>query len=172
MKKTKPGSLWFFLDESGDPTFYDRKGNLIVGQAGCSPILILGFIETQTPAAIRQAVLSLQQELVNDPYFQDFPSIQKTAIAFHAKDDLPEIRYRLFKLISSLDLRAQFIVARKVERVFRNNFNAQETAFYDHLISLLFQNVLHRYHHNYISVGSIWSICQRIYEPLKFRQDR
>ena len=150
MKKTKPGSLWFFVDESGDPTFYDRKGNLIVGHAGCSPILILGFIETKNPDAIRQAVLTLQQEVVNDPYFQDFPSILKTAIAFHAKDDLPEIRYRFLKLISELDFHSQFIVARKIERVFRNNFNAQETAFYDHLISLLFQNALHRFENNLI----------------------
>jgi hypothetical protein len=150
MKKTKPGSLWFFVDESGDPTFYDRKGNLIVGQSGCSPILILGFIETQNPDAIRQAVLTLQQEVIKDPYFWDFPSIQKTAIAFHAKDDVPEIRYRFLKLISDLDFHAQFIVARKIERVFRNNFNAQEAAFYDHLVSLLFQNALHRFENNFI----------------------
>ena len=44
MKKPQSGSTWFFVDESGDPTFYDRKGNLIVGQPGCSPILILGLI--------------------------------------------------------------------------------------------------------------------------------
>jgi hypothetical protein len=84
------------------------------------------------------------------PYFQDFPSIQKTAIAFHAKDDVPEIRYRFLKLISGLDFHTQFIVARKIERVFRNNFNAQEAAFYDHLVSLLFQNVLHRFENNFI----------------------
>jgi len=150
MKKTKPGTLWFFVDESGDPTFYDRKGNLIVGQTGCSPILILGFIEAQAPDAIRQAVLALQQEVINDPYFQDFPSIKKTAIAFHAKDDVPEIRYRFLKLISELDFHTQFIVARKIERVFRNNFIAQETAFYDHLVSLLFQNALHRFENNVI----------------------
>ena len=59
MKKAKPGSNWFFVDESGDPTFYDRKGNLIVGQGGCSPILVLGFVETQQPEPIRQAVLRL-----------------------------------------------------------------------------------------------------------------
>jgi hypothetical protein len=150
MKKTKPGSLWFFVDESGDPTFYDRKGNLIIGQAGCSPILILGFIETQNPDAIRKNVLMLQEEIIHDPYFQDFQSIQKTAIAFHAKDDVPEIRYRFLKLISTMDFRAQFIVARKIERVFRNNFHAQESEFYDHLVSLLFQNTLHRYRSNLI----------------------
>lgn len=150
MKKPQAGSTWFFVDESGDPTFYDGKGNLIVGQPGCSPILILGLIETQAPETIRRAILALQEEIVHDPYFQDVPSLRKTAVAFHAKDDLPEIRYRVFKLLSSLDFRAQYVVARKIERVFRNNFEASETAFYDHLVSRLFENLMHRYESNLI----------------------
>jgi hypothetical protein len=150
MKKPLPGASWFFVDESGDPTFYDRQGNLIVGQAGCSPILILGFVETQSPDPLREAVLQLQQEVIRDPYFQDFPSLQRTAVAFHAKDDVPEIRYRFFKLLSTLDFTAQFVVARKIERVFRNSFQAREEAFYDHLVSRLFQNALHRHQHNLI----------------------
>ena len=32
MKTPIDGQNWFFVDESGDPTFYDGKGNLIVGQ--------------------------------------------------------------------------------------------------------------------------------------------
>lgn len=150
MKTPKVGTCCFFVDESGDPTFYDRRGNLIVGQEGCSPILILGFIETQNPQIIRREVLALQREIVNEPYFQSFPSIQKTAVAFHAKDDVPEVKYRFFNLLATLDFKAQFIVARKIERVFRNNFQAKETLFYDHLVSLLFQNVLHRYQKNCI----------------------
>ena len=150
MKKTQPGSIWYFVDESGDATFYDRRGNFIVGQAGCSKLLILGFIETPSPNTIRKAVLDLQQEIINEPYFQGVPSIAKTAIAFHAKDDSPEIRYQFFKLIAGLEFRAQFIVARKIERVFRNSFQTQKNAFYDHLVSELFQNVLHRFQENYI----------------------
>ncbi len=150
MKKPKPGSTWFFVDESGDPTFYDRKGNLVVGLPGCSPILILGLVETQDPQPLRQAVLALQQEIVQDSYFRDFPSIKRTAVSFHAKDDVPEVRYRFFKLLAALDFRAQFIVARKIERVFRNNFRAQESAFYDHLVAHLFENLLHRYEQNFI----------------------
>lgn len=150
MKTPKDETSFFFVDESGDPTFYDRRGNLIVGHKGCSPILILGFIETQNPQAIRREVLALQKEIVDDPYFQSFSSIQKTAVAFHAKDDVPEVRYRFFKLLATLDFKAQFIVARKIERVFRNNFQAKETLFYDHLVSLLFQNVLHRHQRNSI----------------------
>ena len=63
MKRPLNGTNWFFVDESGDPTFYDRKGNLIVGQEGCSPILLLGFIETSDPRHLRKALLALQQEI-------------------------------------------------------------------------------------------------------------
>jgi hypothetical protein len=150
MKKPRAGSTWFFVDESGDPAFYDGRGNLIVGQPGCSPILILGLIETQDPGPIRQAVLALQQEIVQDAYFQGVPSLTRTAVAFHAKDDLPEIRYRVFKLLNTLDFRAHFVVARKIERVFRNSFGASETAFYDHLVSCLFENLMHRYKENLV----------------------
>jgi hypothetical protein len=150
MKKAQTGQHWFFVDESGDPTFYDEAGNMIVGRVGCSPILLLGFVEMSDPQAIRQAILSLQSEIVNDPYFQDFQSIKRTAIAFHATDDLPEIRYRFFKLISNLDVKAQFVVARKIEKVFRNSFHARENEFYDHLVTILFENVLHRHAENHI----------------------
>jgi hypothetical protein len=150
MKTPQAGTNWFFVDEAGDPIFYDRRGNFIVGQPGCSPILILGFIETPNPQPVRQAILKLQREIVSDPYFQEFPSLKKTAVAFHAKDDVPEIRYQVYKLLAGLDFRAQFVVARKIERVFRNNFQAKETEFYDHLVSQLFENVLHRYQTNHI----------------------
>jgi len=150
MKEPQPGRAFFFVDESGDPVFYDRKGNLVVGQPGCSPILMLGFVQVQSPAPLRRAILALQQEIVQDTYFHGVPSIQKTAVAFHAKDDMPEVRYRFFRLLATMDFRAHLIVARKIERVFRGSFKARETAFYDHLVSLLFQDVLHRYQLNTI----------------------
>ena len=40
---------YFFVDESGDPTFYNKEGKFIVGEEGCSKILILGFIRTGNP---------------------------------------------------------------------------------------------------------------------------
>jgi hypothetical protein len=150
MKDPKFSENWFFVDESGDPTFYDRQGNLIVGQEGCSPILLLGFIETADPHSIRSSLLQLQNEIVNDPYFSGVPSLTKTTIAFHAKDDLPEIRYRVYKLLAELNFRAQFIVARKQERTFIKYFGGNESRFYDELISRLFENVLHRFQTNHI----------------------
>jgi hypothetical protein len=99
VKKTQPGQTYFFVDESGDPTFYDRKGNLIVGQEGCSSLLILGLVEIGDPIPHREAIHKLQSEIVNDPYFLDFPSIRQTKVAFHAKDDVPEVRYQFYKLL-------------------------------------------------------------------------
>jgi hypothetical protein len=37
-------NIYYFVDESGDPCFYDKYGNYIVGQEGCSKMLMLGFI--------------------------------------------------------------------------------------------------------------------------------
>lgn len=150
MKKTQPGQTYFFVDESGDPTFYDRKGNFIVGQEGCSSLLILGLVEVGDPIPVRQAILKLQSEIVSDPYFSDFPSIRQTKIAFHSKDDVPEIRYQFYKLLAGLDFQAQFVVARKIERVFRNSFHSKENEFYDHLITCLFDGKLHKHERNLI----------------------
>lgn len=150
MKKPKDGKSHFFVDESGDPTFYDAKGNYIVGQAGCSPILILGFIETQDPHLLRQSVMDLHKQVISDPYLQKIPSLRETAKAFHANSDAPEVRYLFYKLIKELNFKTQFIVARKIEQVFRNSHGAKENSFYDNLITKLFQNALHRYQHSHI----------------------
>jgi len=40
MKRQQDKTIYFFVDESGDPFFYDRKGNFIVGKEGCSKIKI------------------------------------------------------------------------------------------------------------------------------------
>lgn len=150
MKHAAEGVNWFFVDEAGDPTFYDRHGALIVGQEGCSPILLLGFIETTEPHVMRQAVAALHADLAADAYLQGVPSMTKTNQAFHAKDDVAEVRQAVFKLIRTLDFKAQFVVARKIERVFRSAFHGSETRFYDRLITHLFENALHRYKDNRI----------------------
>jgi hypothetical protein len=150
MKKTIEAHHWYFVDETGDPVFYDRHGKFIVGTEGCSPILALGFVETKDPATLRQALAELHEHIAGDTYLRDIPSIEKTNRAFHAKDDAPEVRYLVYQCLAKLDFKAQFIVARKIESVFRDAFNGNEAAFYDHLISRLFTNVLHRHSHNTI----------------------
>jgi hypothetical protein len=139
------GTNYYFVDESGDPIFYNRDGSLIVGHQGCSKILIMGFVETREPNTLRKALSEVRDEILNDPYFAGIPSIEKSRLYFHAKDDCPEVRLLVFKKLQSLEFKSQFIVSRKIEQVFRRRFDGKENKYYDHLITELFKNVLHRY---------------------------
>lgn len=143
MKKLQEKTTYFFVDESGDPYFYDRKGNLIVGKEGCSKVLILGFIKTEQPELIRQAILEVRNEISKDTYLQDIPSLVKSLKYFHATDDSPEIREKVFKRILDLPFKAEFIVARKIEQLFVKRYKNSPNLFYDDIISKLFQNQLH-----------------------------
>ena len=150
MQDPVKGTNYYFVDESGDPVFYNRDGVLIVGSEGCSPILIMGLIETLTPEALRKELASLREEILSDPYFSGIPSMEKTKLAFHAKDDCPEVRHAVFKKLKELKYKAQFLVARKIERVFQQTFDGKPAKFYDHLVTKLFQDVLHRFEINKI----------------------
>jgi hypothetical protein len=41
-----------------------------VGEEGCSPLLILGLIQTENPETIRQAIALLHKEIADDEYLQ------------------------------------------------------------------------------------------------------
>ena len=50
---------YFFVDESEDTTFYNRKGEWIVGnENGASKILLMGFIRTTEPEFLRKNLMS------------------------------------------------------------------------------------------------------------------
>lgn len=143
LQESKEQTSYFFVDESGDTTFFDKHGNFIVGQEGCSKILLLGFVKTKKPEDIRTALKELRTSLINDPYLEETPSMKKTAIAFHAKDDCPEVRQALYKLLPELDFTSQIVVARKTKNVIEK-FQGNANRLYDYLITQLFRNVLHK----------------------------
>jgi hypothetical protein len=163
MKKAKDGETNFFVDEFGDPVFYDKRGNLIVGTEGCSLILGLGFVEISDPKAVRRAVLDLQNDVVKDRYLQKIPSVLRhTSVAFHANKDAPEVRYLMYRLLDQLDFKAQFVVSCKSEKIFTELFGSNENAYYDAMIARLFKPVLHRYKKNTISFSSRGSKDRRL----------
>ena len=144
MKKKVEKTAHFFVDESGDPTFYDRDGKLIVGNEGTSKILIFGFIKTEDPKSIRHALITLQNQITKDEYLQGIPSLEKSLIAFHAKDDCTEVKQAVYKTIVNLEFSAELIVARKIENIFKKIHYRKESEFYDDLVAKLFQNELPR----------------------------
>ena len=54
-----------------------------------------------------------RQEIINDDYYKEIPSIKKTAKMFHATDDCQEVREKVFRLLKKSDFTFYCIVARK-----------------------------------------------------------
>ena len=55
---------------------------------------------------------------------------RKGVPVFHANNDSSRVREAVFKLIGNLPFDSQFIVARKIERVFTKRFDGDENKFY------------------------------------------
>jgi hypothetical protein len=119
--KSPRGIKHYFVDEAGDGTLFNAHGVDIVGRDGVSHTFMVGVAEIEDPLAVGHRLGALRAELLRDPYFRNVPSMRpsqnKTAIFFHAKDDLPEVRREVFRLISSLGVKFQVAIRRKSELV-------------------------------------------------------
>lgn len=149
----------YFVDEAGDPRLFARRRVSVVGREGVSKHFILGKLEVNDPAGLERDLEALRAELLADPYFKDVPSMQpeakKTAVAFHAKNDLPEVRYQVLKLLGRQQV-AFYAVVRDKQRVVeqvRARNEADETYWYkendlyDELVRHLFRGRFHRGDH-------------------------
>jgi hypothetical protein len=147
----------YFVDEAGDSTLFDRRGKVIVGTPGCSRFFMLGLLEVSDPELMKAALEGLRSKLLSDVYFKDVPPMQrearKTAVAFHAKDDLPEIRREVFALLKdSPSLRFFAVVTDKMrvleyvrQRNIRNSsYHYHPNEVYDYLVRRLFRDRLHK----------------------------
>jgi len=146
----------YFVDEAGDGTLFGRRGKVLVGTPGCSRFFILGFADITDPTRLACELASLRAHLLADPYFAGVPSMQpgarKTALAFHAKDDVPEVRREVFSLLLRPGIRFFAVVKSKLkllEYVRQRNQRDPEYRYsskelYDHLVKRLFKEQLHK----------------------------
>lgn len=160
-KASQSKIAYFFVDEAGDLTLFDKRGRVIVGEEGVSHTFIVGIAETSDPATLARRLETLRSDLLADPYFADVPSMRresaKTAIAFHAKDDLPEVRREVFRILAGTDLKV-FAAIRRKQRLaadFRAAFERSGVkrgpeSIYDELVTRLFKERLHLAEQNHI----------------------
>jgi len=147
---------YFFVDEAGNPEIFARRRKVIVGTPGCSRFFILGFLDVDDPNGLRTDLEMLRKDLLSDPYFRNVPSMQqeykKTAISFHTKDDVPEVRREAFKLLKTKpSLRFVGVVKDKFRvvqyalsrRAADNSYNYNPNELYDFLTRRIFKDHLH-----------------------------
>lgn len=149
-KKAEPFKYHRFLDEAGDTTFYSKGKIPILGAEGVSKSFILGMLKVKTPLnEVREKIIALQNQIINDPYFDEIPSIQKKKVLMgyylHAKDDVPEVRKMVFELINSIDCSFEAVVGRKIYSLYEKKHNGKEVEFYADLLSHLLKNKLNKY---------------------------
>ncbi len=136
-----------FLDECGDTTFFGKGRVPVLGQNGVSLAFGLGLVKFNIPVdEARAQVQTLAKEIEADEFFRKVLSVQKRVAAggfyFHAKDDLPEVRERLFRWIKSNDVTLELVMARKIPAIFARKHNSHEKEFYADLLSHLLKTKL------------------------------
>ncbi|HEY4063052.1 MAG TPA: DUF3800 domain-containing protein [Puia sp.] len=150
MKKLPTYIYHYFLDEAGDSTFYGKGKTPILGEQGVSSCFILGLLRINEPLdSIRRKVIDLQNQIAEDPYYENIRSIikKKTTHGYylHAKDDIPEVRKEAYQLIRGLDCSFEAVVARKIYYLFENRHHGNEAEFYADLLSHLLKNRIGKY---------------------------
>jgi hypothetical protein len=136
-----------FLDEAGDTTFFGKSRVPMLGQDGVSLSFSLGMVKFAAPVAeVREQVVNLCRAVEADAYLNRIPSVvkrvQSGGFFFHAKDDSPEVRERLFKWIHQTDCSLEMVVGRKIPALFAKKHNGNESEFYADLLSHLLKNKL------------------------------
>ena len=153
---------YYFVDEAGDVTLFNKRGATIVGHPGVSNYFMLGFVKMYDMVADCELLRQLHGEIVKDPYFHGVPSFSpsanKTAICFHAHDDVPEVRYRVFNLLKDLEYSVKVVIRRKsylaefgrgAYQLLGNKID--EHVLYDDMVHHLFWNELHKAGENHIT---------------------
>jgi len=136
-----------FLDEAGDTTFFGKGGVPMLGREGVSMSFGLGMVKfTGSAADARRQVEGLCKSVEYDEYVSCIPSVAKRirsgGFYFHAKDDPPEVRERLFRWIKDSQCSLEMVVGRKIPALFARKHNGRDSEFYADLLSHLLKNKL------------------------------
>lgn len=186
MKKSLANCRYYFVDEAGDATIFGQRGKVIIGEQGCSRYFILGVLDIPNPVVLQNDLDALRRSLLADPYFKKVPSMQpysrKTALMFHAKDDVPEVRREVFNLLQKHEFRFLAVIRDKqkvLEYVRRRN--TQDLAYrftpnelYDYMVRVLFKNLLHKDERYEIIFSKRWKQdrTEALRKALKTAQER
>jgi len=161
MQTRKENIKKFYVDESGDLTLFNKRHKIIVGNEGVSKYFMVGVATVNNIEIAEQKLKNLQADLLADPYFTGIPSFnperKKTALFFHAKNDLPEVRREVFKILQTLGVKVLIAIRRKRELAEKAQFLFKTTGskinkndIYDDLVKRLFRNLLHKSEMNII----------------------
>lgn len=109
--------MYIFLDESGKPEIYSRKGVNLVEANLASRFLVIVAIRIADHLALQQAVTEKRLELLRDTALSSTFSPAYSLDAFHAQTDYPAVKRQFYERIRDcpLELKIAAIVAEKLK---------------------------------------------------------
>ncbi len=149
-------SVAYYVDEAGDGVLFGPRGRDRLRDADANQFFMLGMVTCADDFGVTRQLASLRANLMANALYAGIPSMQpnanKTARAFHAKDDHPEVRARVFDLITTMDFKFYAVVKdmRKVREYVhsRNRMNPDyryhPNELYDLTVRMLFRERLHK----------------------------
>jgi hypothetical protein len=151
--KQRLARMHHFIDEAGDLSLFNRRKQVVLGTEGVSNYFMVGVAYVPEPTAVQSGLEQLRAEVLADPFLNRVPSLDparfKTAVCFHAKDDIPEVRHRVFRLLASMPIkifaaiRTKRVLVEQARALYRYGSKISENDIYDDLLSRLLQNRLH-----------------------------
>lgn len=145
----------FYVDEAGDGVLFGPKGRDRLKDQEAPRFFMLGMVRCADDQAAGAALNQLREKVLANPLYSSIPSMQpqarKTARAFHAKDDHPEIRAKVFELLAGLDFRFYAVIKdMRAVRAYVENRNRMHVDYrytpnelYDLTVRMLFKQRLH-----------------------------
>ena len=147
----------YFVDEAGDGTLFDKKGRVIIGEAGCSKFFMIGLADIADAPAMKADFDALRAQVINDPFLKKLrqfkPERKETSVCFHATVDPVEVRWEVYKILLRHDFRFTAVIKSKrtvLEYVkSRNQQNKDywyhEDELYDFILRRLLKERLHQH---------------------------
>lgn len=146
----------YYIDESGSGDLFGNRGKVLLGTEGVSNFFMLGLVHLPNPDQIHQLLQQLRHSILNDPYLNRIPSIlptaNKTALKFHAKDDVPEVRQDVFNIIRDNDVHFSAVIKdmrtvlhyAKRRRISDDLYRYNRNELYDYTVRWLLKDRLHK----------------------------
>ncbi len=93
----------YYVDEAGDGVLFGPMGRNRLDDPDAPRFFMLGMVRCTVDSDAENTLRQLREALQANPLYASIPSMQtvegKTARAFHAKDDHPEVRAKVFEAL-------------------------------------------------------------------------
>lgn len=162
--KSKKQKEYIFLDESGKPEVYSKKGINLVATKVSSKHLVIAAIKVPDQLSLQKEVTAVRLKILKNKKISSKFSTAYSLDSFHAQTDYPEVKQLFYKWIKNckLDLKITVIVAEKLKAY--TSLQQNPAQLYAVVSGELLKRVLH-------TASEIEVIFSRRDATLKIRQN-